>query len=91
MTQESHATSLPTEPLSGYGELPLQIWSFLKRMEGQLKYLTCLVEHMQSSERMKKVEEQLGYLTGTMELMQSSSLPKTEPVLHPRSSSQDHS
>ena len=66
--------SLLTEPLSGYGELPLQIWSFLKRMEEQLQYLTCLVKHMQSSERMKNVEGQLGYSTGTGELMQSSSI-----------------
>ena len=78
----SIARNLFAESTRGHGELPPQVWSFLKRMEGQLEYLTCVVE--QTEERMKKME-------GQLELMQSSFVPNNEPVLHPSSSSQDQS
>ena len=51
----SIARNLFAERTRGHGELPPQVWSFLKRTEGQLEYLTCLVE--QTEQRMKKMKK----------------------------------
>ena len=84
----SIARNLFAERIRGHGELPPQVWSFLKRIERQLEYLTCVVE--QTEEKMKTMEGQLEYVTGAVKFLQPSSAPN-EPSLHCRSSSQDQS
>ena len=85
----SIARNLFAEKTRGHGELSPQVWSFLKRIEGQLEYLTCVVE--QTEERMKTIEGQLEYVTGDVKFLQPSSAPDNEPLPHWRSSGQDQS